>query len=107
MTDLQVDTEGLRTLSRTLAEVRGALDATRRIIDAGRDALGDNDVYDALNDFENNWDDGRGQINNNMQAMQEILDESANAYETTDGDLATQLHDNMRETTTTRTTGPM
>ena len=36
--------------------------------------------------FESNWDDGRGQINENMQAMTEILDESAtglHAFSTT------------------------
>lgn len=50
-------------------------------------------VSDALVSFESSWDDGRGQIDKNMQAMQEILDESVRAYEQTDQELADGLRD--------------
>ena len=96
MPDLSVDVEGLRTLSGTLASVRSNLDATRHVIEATRHDLGSDDLYDALDDFENNWDDGRGQIDKNMQAMMEILDESADAYEKTDQDLADGLNKQMQ-----------
>jgi hypothetical protein len=95
MPDLSVDLDGLRTLSSTLGSVRSTLDATRDVIEATRDDLGSDDVYDALDDFEANWDDGRGQIDKNIEAMGEILDESADAYEKTDTDLATQLTEQM------------
>jgi hypothetical protein len=95
MPDLSVDVAGLRTLSGTLRSVRDALDATRSVVEAGRDEVGSDDVYDALDSFESNWDDGRGQINENMQAMTEILDESAAAYEQTDEELASGLRKQM------------
>ena len=91
MPDLSVDLHGLRTLSTTLAGVRSELDATRRVIEAARDEVGSDVVYDALDSFESKWDDGRGQIDKNMQAMQEILDESVRAYEQTDEELADGL----------------
>ncbi len=91
MPDLSVDLDGLRTLSTTLAGVRSDLDATRRVIEAARDEVGSDVVYDALDSFESRWDDGRGQIDKNMQAMQEILDESVRAYEQTDQELADGL----------------
>lgn len=91
MPDLSVDLDGLRTLSTTLAGVRSELDATRRVIEAARDEVGSDVVYDALDSFESKWDDGRGQIDKNMQAMQEILDESVRAYEQTDAELADGL----------------
>lgn len=91
MPDLSVDLDGLRTLSTTLAGVRSDLDATRRVIEAARDEVGSDVVYDALDSFESKWDDGRGQIDKNMQAMQEILDESVRAYEQTDEELADGL----------------
>lgn len=91
MPDLSVDLDGLRTLSATLAGVRSELDATRRVIEAARDEVGSDVVYDALDSFESKWDDGRGQIDKNMQAMQEILDESVRAYEQTDEELADGL----------------
>jgi hypothetical protein len=95
MPDLSVDVAGLRTLSATLRSVRDALDATRSVIEAGRDEVGSAELYDALDSFESNWDDGRGQINENMQAMTEILDESAAAYEQTDEELASGLREQM------------
>jgi hypothetical protein len=91
MPDLSVDLDGLRTLSTTLAGVRADLDATRRVIEAARDEVGSDVVYDALDAFESAWGDGRGQIDKNMQAMQEILDESVRAYEQTDQELADGL----------------
>jgi hypothetical protein len=95
MPDLSVDVAGLRTLSSTLRSVRDALDATRSVVEAGRNEVGSDEVYDALDSFESNWDDGRGQINENMQAMTEILDESADAYEQTDEELASGLREQM------------
>ena len=89
--DLSVDVAGLRTLAHTIRSVRSTLDATRSVIEAGRDDVGDARVHDALDDFEKHWDDGRGQIDKNIEAMIEILDESADAYEKTDTDLATRL----------------
>jgi hypothetical protein len=96
MPDLSVDLDGLRTLSSTLGSVRSTLDATRDVIEATRDDLGSDDVYDALDDFEENWDDGRGQIDKNMEAMTEILDESVRAYEQTDQELADGLREQMQ-----------
>lgn len=95
MPDLSVDLDGLRTLSATLAGVRSNLDATRRVVEAARDAVGSDVVYDALDAFESNWDDGRGQIDKNMQAMREILEESVRAYEQTDAELADGLRDSL------------
>lgn len=95
MPDLAVDVQGLRTLASTLRSVRSTLDATRSLIEAGRDDVGDDRVWDALDDFENQWDDGRGQIDKNIEAMSEILDESAGAYEQTDTELADGLREQM------------
>lgn len=95
MPDLSVDLDGLRTLSTTLAGVRSNLDATRRVVEAARDAVGSDVVYDALDSFESRWDDGRGQIDKNMQAMQEILDESVRAFEQTDQELADGLRTSL------------
>ena len=95
MPDLSVDVAGLRSLAQTIRSVRSTLHATRSVIEAGRHDVGDDRVYDALDDFENHWDDGRGQIDKNIEAVGEILDESASAYEQTDTDLATQLTEQM------------
>ena len=95
MPDLSVDVAGLRTLAHTIRSVQSTLDDTRSVVDAGRDDVGDSRVFEALDDFENHWDDGRGQIRKNIEAMSEILDESADAYEQTDTELATQLTEQL------------
>lgn len=91
MTDLSVDTDGLRTLSSALENVRRTLDATRRTVAAAREDLGSAVVHGALEDFERGWADGRGRIDTNASAMGEILEESAAAYDATDAALRDRL----------------
>jgi hypothetical protein len=90
---LVVDIDGLRDLGSTLTRITDGLDATRRTIDGVRSDLGSGDVWDALDDFEDNWDDGRGQIDKNMKAMREVLEDSVKAYEDADAELERQLRE--------------
>ena len=88
MTDLSVDVTGLRTLARTIRSVRTTLHDSGSDVGAARDAVGDDRVEDALRDFEHLWDDGRRQIDENVETVGGLLDESAAAFERTDADLA-------------------
>ena len=90
---LVVDIDGLRDLGSTLTRITDGLDATRRTIDGVRSDLGSGDLWEALDDFENNWDDGRGQIDKNMKAMREVLEDSVKAYEDADAELERQLRE--------------
>ena len=91
MVDLRVDLDGLTLLGSTLSSITSGLDATRRLIDGVRSDLGSGDLWDALDDFESHWDDGRGQIEKNMTAMTGILDDVVRTYSTGDEQLATDL----------------
>lgn len=88
---LEVDMQGLLTLGTTLSSITDNLDATRSLIESVRDELGSGDVWDALDDFENNWDDGRGQIDENLKAMKEVMDEAVSTYDDADAELQTSL----------------
>jgi hypothetical protein len=90
---LVVDIDGLANLSSALTRITDGLNATRRTIDGVRADLGSGDLWDALDDFENNWDDGRGQINKNMVAMREVIDDSVKAYADADAELERQLRE--------------
>jgi len=90
---LVVDIDGLTDLSSSLTRITDGLNATRRTIDGVRDDLGSGDLWDALDDFENNWDDGRGQIDKNMKAMKEVIDDSVKAYADADAELERQLRE--------------
>lgn len=91
MVDLRVDLDGLSQLGSTLSSITSGLDATRRLVDGVRSELGSGDLWDALDDFENHWDDGRRQIEKNMTAMTGILDDVVRTYSASDEDLATDL----------------
>lgn len=88
---LEVDMEGLRTLGTTLTSITDNLNATRSLIDGVRSELGSSEVWDALDDFENDWDDGRGQIDKNMKAMKDIMDEAVQTYDDADAELQKSL----------------
>ena len=93
MPDLVVDGVGLTALSATLSRITDNLDATRKTIEAVRNDLGSGEVWEALDDFENNWDDGRGQIEKNMNSMRELLDAAVKAYGDADQELSDSLTD--------------
>ena len=90
---LVVDIDGLLDLSSSLTRITDGLNATRRTIDGVRSDLGSGDLWGALDDFENNWDDGRGQIDKNMKAMKEVIDDSVQAYADADAELERQLRE--------------
>lgn len=97
--DLEVDVEGLGQVAAALVSVRDGLDDTRAAVDALESVLGSSDVARALDDFENNWDDGRGQIKENMEGLISVLQDSAQAYRDTDQSLVDALQPEEASTT--------
>jgi hypothetical protein len=91
MADLQVDVDGLERLVTAMADVRRGLDDTRAVVAAGADALGSDELLDALEHFERHWQDGRGRIKDNVEAVSDAISESAAAYRQADDDLAASL----------------
>lgn len=93
MGDLEVDVHGLESLVTSLAQVRQGLEETRAVVDSSESALGSTDVAHALDDFEDHWDDGRGRIGENIEAISGALSDSAEAYRRTDDDLRAALRE--------------
>lgn len=103
MVDLSVDVEGLGRMASAMRAVKDGLDDTHSVIDGLGDSAGSSDVLDALYDFEDHWDDGRGRINDNLDDMQKVLEDSMEAYRQVDQDLTDGL--TQQETTTTSVQG--
>lgn len=93
MPDLEVDVDGLEAVVVALQGVADGLDDTRATVDAAESILGSSDVYHALDDFENHWDDGRGQIKENMESVQQTLTTAVTEYRKADDDLAAALEE--------------
>jgi hypothetical protein len=91
MADLQVDVDGLERLVTSMADVRRGLDDTRAVVAAGADALGSDELLDALEHFERHWQDGRDRVKANVEAISDAISESATAYRQADDDLAASL----------------
>lgn len=98
MGDLEVDVDGLEALVGSLAGVRAGLEETRSVVDGSASAMGSADVTGALDDFENHWDDGRGRIRDNIDAITGAVEESALAYRQADTDLQQSLEEQETET---------
>ncbi len=98
MGDLEVDVDGLEALVVSLAGVRAGLEETRSVVDGSATAMGSADVAGALGDFESHWDDGRGRIKDNIDAIVGAVEESARAYRQADNDLRDALQAQETET---------
>lgn len=99
MGDLEVDIDGLEGLVVSLGGVRDGLDQTRSVVNGSASAMGSEDVAGALDDFENHWDDGRGRVKENIEAILGAVEDSAQAYRQTDTDLQQALQEQETPTT--------
>lgn len=91
MADLQVDLDGLSALAGTLGSIGDRLDGARSELSGAHDDLGDLQVVDALDRFEDRWRDGRREIRENGEALATMLTESVRTYRQVDADLASGI----------------
>lgn len=95
MGDLEVDIDGLEGLVSSLGAIKDGLDDTRRVVDGSADSMGSADVAAALDSFEDHWDDGRGRVKENIEAIVSAVEQSARAYRQADDDLRDGLRDGV------------
>lgn len=90
---LSVDVAGLSAAATSMRTVADGLDATHGDARQGESVVGSSDLADALHDFEDHWDDGRGRIKDNIEGMTKALDDSHKAY----ADADVQLRDALKK----------
>ena len=93
MADLVVDLDGLDAFAAQLNRITDGMNATRRLIDAARSELGSSDVANALDHFEDRWEDGREKIDANGKTLATMVTESTKAYRKADTELTTSLNE--------------
>lgn len=91
MGDLEVDLDGLSRLAAALDRIGDRLERARGELRGAQDALGDEQVVDGLERFEERWRDGRKDIRDNAETLARMLQESAAAYRRVDRDLTANL----------------
>lgn len=88
--DLALPLSDLEDYGERLRSVRTRLSRTKKLFESFRDDLGDGSVYDALDDFESNWEDGREDITQQLDALAEMSDAVVREFKKLDDQLAAE-----------------
>ncbi|MER5969141.1 hypothetical protein ABT112_05245 [Streptomyces sp. NPDC002055] len=89
--DLALPLSELEDYGSRLRSVKDRLNRTKKLFDSYQEDLGDNSVYDALEDFESNWEDGREDITQQLTALAEMSDAVVREFKKLDHKLAQSL----------------
>ncbi len=88
---LAMDLTGLEAFASQLRSIRNTMDSTRKLFDTYESVLGSGKVAGALDSFEHNWKDGRGEIDKHLDGLAKLADFAVQQIRKTDGDLGDQL----------------
>ncbi|MFD0630278.1 hypothetical protein [Catenulispora yoronensis] len=88
MPDLVVDVDALDTFGTQLESIRTRMNAARDWTHQYDGQMGAKEVEDALHDFSNGWRDGRKEIDGSLQALSQMLTNSAENFRQADQNLA-------------------
>ncbi len=91
MGDLEVDLLGLSRLASALHRIADGLEVARGELRGFADSLGDEQVADGVERFEDRWRDGRKDLQEDAQTLSMMLTESVRAYHQVDQDLAASM----------------
>ncbi|MFJ3665760.1 hypothetical protein ACIPSE_04830 [Streptomyces sp. NPDC090106] len=94
--DLSLPLTELETYGQRLRSIKAQLNHTKKLFEQYRDDIGDGSVNDALDDFESNWEDGREDITQQLDALSKMSDAVVREFKKLDDELAKQVNDKMR-----------
>jgi hypothetical protein len=86
--DLVVDVDALARFGGQLDSIRSRMDAARAWTHQYDGQMGASQVEDALHGFSSGWDDGRTEIDGSLQALSQMLTDSAQQFRDADKKLA-------------------
>ncbi|MGW2263181.1 hypothetical protein [Streptomyces koyangensis] len=72
--DLALPLTELEEYGSRLRSLKTRLNHTKRLFESYKDDIGDRSVNDALGDFESNWEDGREDITQQLDALGDMSD---------------------------------
>ncbi|MDG9708083.1 hypothetical protein [Streptomyces sp. DH10] len=94
--DLALPLSELEGYGRRLRSIKTRLNHTKKLFESYRDDIGDGGVNDALGDFESNWEDGREDITQQLDALASMSDAVVREFKKLDDELAKQVNDAMK-----------
>lgn len=81
MADLKVETSVLRDAGRSLRAVYNEFKEADNAASPGRDVIAHNKLRDRLDEFADNWDDRRKEMQSSIEGLGESAEAAADAYE--------------------------
>ncbi|MDN3024796.1 hypothetical protein [Streptomyces sp. S.PB5] len=93
--DLSLPLSELEDYGRRLRSIKTRLNHTKKLFDQYKDDIGDGSVNDALDDFESNWEDGREDITQQLDALASMSDAVVREFKKLDDELAKQINEKM------------
>ncbi|MFF0104886.1 hypothetical protein [Streptomyces hirsutus] len=94
--DLALPLTEMEDYGRRLRSLKTRLNHTKKLFESYRDDIGDGSVNDALSDFESNWEDGREDITQQLDALASMSDAVVREFKKLDDELTKQVNDKMK-----------
>jgi methanogenic corrinoid protein MtbC1 len=94
--DLSLPLSELEDYGRRLRSIKTRLNHTKKLFEQYKDDIGDGSVNDALDDFESNWEDGREDITQQLDALSKMSDAVVREFKKLDVDLAKKADDAVK-----------
>lgn len=91
MADLYVDGDGLSSLADSLDSIRDAMGERRTRMSSVRGDVGSGKVADALEHFDDHWEDGREKVDKSAESLSSMLRTSLATFRDTDEQLKKDL----------------
>ncbi len=94
--DLALPLTELEDYGRRLRSLKTRLNHTKKLFESYKDDIGDGSVNDALGDFESNWEDGREDITQQLDALGDMSDAVVREFKKLDDELTKQVNDAVK-----------
>jgi hypothetical protein len=94
--DLALPLSELEGYGGKLRSIKTRLDHTKKLFESYRDDIAHGSVNEALGDFESNWEDGREDITQQLDALADMSDAVVREFKKLDLDLAKKAKDGVR-----------
>lgn len=95
--DLALPLSDLEDYGGRLRSVKDRMNRTKKTFESYKDDIGDGGVYDALEDFESNWEDGREDITQQLDALADMSDAVVREFKKLDDKLAKDVSEGVKD----------
>ncbi|MEY9486972.1 conjugal transfer/entry exclusion protein [Streptomyces calvus] len=94
--DLALPLSDLEDYGRRLRSLKTRMNHTKKLFESYKDDIGDGSVNDALSDFESNWEDGREDITQQLDALAGMSDAVVREFKKLEDELTKQVNEKMK-----------